>query len=91
MVVYTFTPLKATNVDKNMTLREWLFKQKISISFFCALIKIDRSYLYRLMTGKKKPSDKLMAKIREISLDQVYEQKDLLDAPIERSHQKNTE
>lgn len=68
-----------------MNLREWLFKQRLSIKFFSALMKVDRSYVHRWMKGEKVPSDEVMKRIREISMDQVFEKEDLKDVKSKRN------
>ena len=62
-----------------MNLREWLFKHRLPITYFAAVLKIDRSYVHKWMKGKRTPSDKIMKKIREISMGQVLTQDDLKD------------
>ena len=68
-----------------MTLREWLFKQRLSITFFAALMKVDRSYVHRWMKGSHIPSPKIMDRIREISMDQINKYKDLKDVKVKRT------
>ena len=68
-----------------MNLREWLFKQRLSITYFAGLMKVDRTYVHKWMQGLKVPSDDLMERIREISMDEVYEKEDLKDVKIKRS------
>ena len=67
-----------------MNLREWLFKQRLSITFFAALMKVDRSYVHRWLKGTNLPSADVMDRIREISMDQVNEYEDLKDVKIKR-------
>jgi transcriptional regulator with XRE-family HTH domain len=66
------------------TLRDWLYQKRLSITFFAALLHVDRTYIHKLMKGQKIPSDKLMEKIREISLDEIYNKEDLIDEKRER-------
>jgi len=67
-----------------MNLREWLFKQRLSITFFAALMKVDRTYVHRWFTGQKVPSEDVMERIREISMGQVTNKEDLKDAKPKR-------
>lgn len=71
-----------------MNLREWLFKNRMRIIFFAALMKVDRSYVHRWMKGECVPSAKLMSKIKEISMDEICKPEDLIDAPIIRKKEK---
>jgi len=66
----------------HMNLREWLFRRRLSITFFAALMKVDRSYIHRWMKGDYIPSPKIMDRIREISMDEVNEYEDLKDVKI---------
>ncbi len=71
-----------------MTLREWLFKQRLSITYFAYILKVDRTYVYRWMKGEKVPSQKIMDKIRKITLDQVSNFEDLKDGQPNRTLSK---
>jgi transcriptional regulator with XRE-family HTH domain len=71
-----------------MNLREWLFGKRISITFFAALMKVDRSYVHRWLKGNAVPSDAIMEKIREISFDKVYNKEDLKDVKVSREDHK---
>lgn|GEM_PF-7073678 len=77
--------ISKSEISNRFTLREWMFKKKISITFLSALLHVDRTYIHKLMKGQKIPSDKLMEKFRELSLNQIFEKEDLIDAPIKRT------
>lgn len=62
-----------------MNLREWLFRQRLSITYFAGLIKVDRSYIYQWMQGKNIPSNQIMDRIRKISRNEVSTHEDLKD------------
>lgn len=62
-----------------MNLREWLFSKRLSMTYFAALIKVDRSYVYRWMRGQCFPSPKIMRKIKEITINEVTSHKGLVD------------
>lgn len=62
-----------------MNLREWLFKQRISIKFFSTLINVDRTYVHKWMKGTHVPSEEVLEKIRELSLNEVSSNDDLKD------------
>ena len=68
-----------------MNLREWLFKQRMSIKYFSDTLQVDRSYVHKWMMGKHVPSDDLMMKIRELTLDEVHEKDELKDLEISRN------
>ncbi len=62
-----------------MNLKEWMFKKKISVTLLSALLHIHRTYLHQLINGKKIPSDKLMEKIREVSVGEVCNKAEIVD------------
>ena len=66
-----------------MTLREWLFKRRLSITAFASFLKTDRSYVHKWMQGKKIPSERIMKKIREITMNEIVSEKDLIDKSAE--------
>ena len=68
-----------------MNLREWLFKQRLSITYFAGLLKVDRSYVHQWMSGLNVPSEKIMMKIRKISMNRVSKTEDLKDVPGEKN------
>lgn len=68
-----------------MNLREWLFKQGLSITFFAALMKVDRSYVHRWFNGQKIPSERVMKRIREISMGTISTVEDLKDVERKRT------
>lgn len=72
-----------------MNLREWLFSKRMSITFFAAVMKVDRSYVHRWLKGNNVPSDYIMDRIREISLDKVYHKEDLKDVQVSREDKEN--
>lgn len=72
-----------------MNLREWLFSKRMSITFFSAVMKVDRSYVHRWLKGNNVPSDYIMDRIREMSLDKVYHKEDLKDVQVSREDKEN--
>ena len=74
-----------------MNLREWLFSKRMSITFFAAVMKVDRSYVHRWLKGNNVPSDYIMDRIREISLDKVYHKEDLKDVQVSREDKKTSQ
>lgn len=62
-----------------MKLREWIFRTKIKIGDLCVFLDLDRSYLYKIRKGHCKPSEKVMKKIRDLTLDSIKDYEDLLD------------
>jgi transcriptional regulator with XRE-family HTH domain len=62
-----------------MNLREWLFKHQLKITYFAAVLKVDRTYVHKWMKGQRIPSEKIMKKIREMTIDQVGSLEDLKD------------
>jgi len=62
-----------------MNLREWLFENRLSVTYFAGLLKVDRSYVHKWMKGSKTPSYKIMEKIRRLSTNQVKSKADLKD------------
>lgn len=60
-----------------MRLVEWLERTKIKTTAFACLLEIDRSYLHRILKGEKVPSDKIMERIREITLGNVQDKESL--------------
>lgn len=62
-----------------MNLREWLFSKRLSITYFAGLLKVDRCYVHRWIAGKQIPSEKIMKKIRELTLGQIRKFEELKD------------
>ena len=62
-----------------MILRTWLRKHSLSITYFAAVLKVHRSYVHKWMKGQRVPSERIMKKIREISMDLVGSIDDLVD------------
>lgn len=67
-----------------MNLREWLFKKRMRICYLAAVLHVDRTYIHRWMKGSSIPSEKIMSKIREITLDEVHDPADLKDIQVDR-------
>lgn len=65
-----------------MNLREWLFKNRMRLIYFSALMKVDRTYVHKWMRGTHAPSEKVMKRIREISLGTISTHDDLRDTDI---------
>ena len=61
-----------------MFLIDWLHDERMSITDFASKIGVDRSYVYMWLNGNWVPSEKIMAKIREVSLNKVLNAEDLL-------------
>ncbi len=62
-----------------MNLREWLFKNRMSIKLFASLINVDRTYIHKWMSGTHVPSDDILLRIRETTIFQVSGKEDLKD------------
>lgn len=62
-----------------MPLRDWLYKNRVSIKNFCAVIGVDRSYVHQWLRGDYIPSDTVMTKIRAFTADQVFTKEELKD------------
>ncbi len=41
------------------------------------LLHIERTYLYKILSGKRKPSLQILKRVKEITMDQVQTFKDL--------------
>jgi transcriptional regulator with XRE-family HTH domain len=54
-----------------MKLREWLYQNRLTISAFALILQIDRSYLHMIISGKKKPSAKIVQKIKDLTSNMV--------------------
>ena len=67
-----------------MNLRDWLYKVRLSVSYFAALINVNRSYVHMWMRGYKIPSQRIMSKIQEITINQVTEKEQLIDDKIRK-------
>lgn len=78
-ICYLFRILKSTRVNNMANLREWLFKNRLSVTYLAKYLGINRSYVHMWMSGRKSPSDRLMTKIRELSKEEVSTQEDLID------------
>jgi hypothetical protein len=69
---------KCELLQEKMHLKDWLRRTKITISKFAVVIGIDRSYLHSLLKGKKRPSDKLMKRIKEVTMGYVSSKQELV-------------
>lgn len=62
-----------------MPLRDWLFKNRMTVATFARLMLIDRSYVYMWFSGKKRPSLEMLGEIKEFTIGQVSTYDDLLE------------
>jgi transcriptional regulator with XRE-family HTH domain len=72
-----------------MKLREWLFKNRLSVTYFAAILKVDRSYVHMWLRGTKFPSQELLDKIRTLTVGKVRGIKDLKDVKRAGNTQRN--
>ena len=54
-----------------MKLREWLFKTRISVKDFSKLLGINRSYMHTIMNGSQIPSQRILDRIKDVTIGQV--------------------
>jgi len=54
-----------------MTLRQWLKEVGINMTVFATMMDIDRSYLYSLMSADKKPSKKVLDRLKKVTMGNV--------------------
>jgi len=52
---------------KKITLRDWLYENKMSISQLSLKLGVNRSYMYRVLSGERIVSDKIYSKILELT------------------------
>lgn len=67
----------------NMNLRKWLFRHRMKIGELAELLQIDRGYIHRWMTGRRKPSIELLSRISQLTSGKVKDFEDLIDPPRE--------
>ena len=70
---------KYTPCKKSSPLRNWLNRNKISVTFLAELLRIDRSYIHKWTRGIEIPSAAIMRRLVELSMGHVENIKDLVD------------
>jgi hypothetical protein len=60
-------------------LRDWLNKCRLSVTDFCLILGVSRSFMHRLMSGTRKPSIQMMDHIRAITNGKIRDEEDLRD------------
>ncbi len=73
-----------------MNIREYLFRQEITMSSFARKIDYERSYLSIVMKGKQKPGRKFIAAVERASNGNVTEE-DILNNYKEKLLQRKQE
>ncbi len=61
-----------------VNLMEWIKKRGMNVECFALLTKIDKSYVYKFIRGDKIPSDRLMKKIKKITMGEISKPEDLI-------------
>ncbi len=64
--------------NTRINLMDWIKNKGINVECFAMMAKIDKSYVYQFMRGEKVPSDKLMKKIKKITMGEISKPEDLL-------------
>lgn len=64
---------------RQLKLREWLYRARITIKEFSELVDVSRNYLHMLLCGARSPSEKVMDRIKEVTKGKVCRMKDLKD------------
>jgi len=62
-----------------MTLKEWLFKRRITVMALARLLSMNRGAIHHWMSGRNKPSAKNLKKIRDITQGEVSTSEQFLD------------
>lgn len=64
-----------------MTLRKWLKLVKINTLNMSKILGCHRTYLYKIMLGERKPSRKILDKIKTVTQNEIKTYEDLIDKP----------
>ena len=65
--------------NKKTKLVEWIKNNGLSVEYFACLLRLDRSYIYKIAKGSNLPSKKIMEKIKKITHGAISEFEDLVD------------
>ena len=68
-----------------MKLRTWIQLSRYSIVVVSKIFKVNRTFIYYMMSGKRKPSQELLDRITEATHGQVSTFEDLVDNPTDLS------
>ena len=71
-----------------MNLRKWLFNMDLTVTSFAFSLKIDRSYVHKMMNGTRVPSSELMKRIRKATMNRICTVKHLLDDRVKNKKNK---
>ena len=64
--------------NTRINLMDWIKNKGISVECFAMMAKIDKSYVYKIIRGEQVPSDKLMKKIKKITMGDITKPEDLV-------------
>lgn len=64
--------------NKKSKLVEWIKNNGLNVEHFACLLRVDRSYVYKLAKGNNLPSQKIMDKIKKITKGDISEFSDLV-------------
>ncbi len=64
--------------NAKVNLMEWIKKRGMNVECFAIMAKIDKSYVYKFIRGEKIPSDRLMKKIKKITMGEIQCPEDLV-------------
>ncbi len=65
--------------NKKTKLVEWIKNNGLTVEYFACLLRVDRSYIYKIAKGNNLPSKKIMEKIKKITHGAISEFEDLVD------------
>jgi transcriptional regulator with XRE-family HTH domain len=63
-----------------MKLRNWIKLSRMSIAKAAKVLKVDRTFVHYMLSGKRKPSKELLYRIREVTEGRVMTFNDLIDS-----------
>lgn len=72
-----------------MKLRDWLKCSGITVTVFAQIMKMDRSHIHALMSGKRNSSKKSLERLKKVTLGKVH--LFLEDSSKDNSHQEANE
>lgn len=62
-----------------MNLRDWIYKNKMTVSSLARYLGVHRSYIHKWLRGDKVPSAEIMQTLAKISGNRIHSHEQLLD------------
>jgi transcriptional regulator with XRE-family HTH domain len=58
---------KRLQISMRRTFRDWIYANKLTVCRVAEMLHVDRSYLYMIFRGDRKPTEELVSKIYQLT------------------------